>query len=191
MNFEGATQFILQKLENELPKNLTYHNLAHTQEVWQAAIRIGKDENISDDDMKLLQIAALYHDSGWTFSDTEHEMMSCEIALKHLPGFGFTPEEIETVCKLIMATRLPWSPENHLQEIIVDADLDYLGTDRFFPRADALRQELISLGRLPEDANWNKLQIKFLETHKYYTASSIKSRGQKKDENLQQLKKSL
>ena len=191
MNFEGATQFILQKLENELPENLTYHNLAHTKEVYEAAIRIGKDENISDEEMKLLKIAALYHDSGWTFSDTEHEMMSCELAMKYLPEYGFTHDEIEVVCKLIMATRLPWSPDNHLQKIIVDADLDYLGTDRFFPRAEALRQELVSLGRLPESADWNKLQVKFLETHKYYTPSSIKSRAQKKQENLEQLKKQL
>lgn len=191
MNFEGAAQFILQKLENELPKNLTYHNLAHTKEVYEAAIRIGGEEHIAEADMKLLQIAALYHDAGWTFSDTEHEMMSCELAMKYLPGYGFTPEEIEVVCKLIMATRLPWSPDNHLQEIIVDADLDYLGTDTFFPRAEALRQELISLGRLPHTADWNKLQVKFLETHNYYTDSSKKSRGKKKDENLVALKKLL
>jgi uncharacterized protein len=191
MNFEGASQFILHKLENELPDILTYHNLAHTKEVYEAATRIGKEENITDEELQLLQIAALYHDSGWTFSDTEHEMMSCEIVMKYLPDYGFTNEQIEVVCKLIMATRLPWSPEDHLQKIIVDADLDYLGTNRFFPRAEDLRQELISLGRLAADTNWNKLQVKFLETHNYYTPSAIKSRGQKKTENLELLKKSL
>ncbi len=76
MNFEGASRFILEKLERELPDNLTYHNLAHTKEVYEAATRIGKEEDISEADLKLLQIAALYHDAGWTFSDTEHEMMS-------------------------------------------------------------------------------------------------------------------
>jgi len=191
MNFEAASQFILQKLENELPDNLTYHNLAHTKGVYEAATRIGKDENISEDELKLLQIAALYHDSGWTFSDTEHEMMSCEIAMKYLPEYGFTKDQIELVCKLIMATRLPWSPETHLEKIIVDADLDYLGTDRFLTGAEALKQELISLGKLPQGTDWNKLQVKFLETHNYYTPSAIKSRGQKKTENLELLKKSM
>jgi uncharacterized protein len=191
MNFEGAKEFILHKLENELPENLTYHNLAHTKEVFEAATRIGKEENISEDDLKLLQVAALYHDSGWTFSDTEHEMMSCEIVMKYLPDFGFTNQQIEVICKLIMATRLPWSPDDRLQEIIVDADLDYLGTDRFFPRANDLKLELVSLGRLPEGTDWNKLQIKFLETHNYYTPSSQKSRGQKKNENLELLKKMI
>lgn len=191
MNFEGASQFILRKLEEELPENLTYHNLAHTKEVYEAATRIGRTENISEDEMKLLQIAALYHDSGWCFSDTEHEMMSCEFAMKYLPEYDFTPSQIETVCKLIMATRLPWSPESHLEQIIVDADLDYLGTDRFFPRAEDLKQELISLGRLPDGTNWNKLQVNFLETHNYYTHTSQKSRGRKKTENLELLKKML
>ncbi len=191
MNYEGASQFILQKLENELPKNLTYHNLAHTKEVQAAAIRIGMEEHITQEELDLLSIAALYHDSGWTSSNVEHELVSCEIAMKHLPGYGFSKEQIETICKLIMATRLPWAPETHLQKIIIDADLDYLGTDTFFPRAEALRQELISLGKLPDATDWNKLQIVFLETHNYYTPSAIKSRGQKKAENLELLKKSI
>jgi uncharacterized protein len=191
MNFEGASQFILDKLKNELSVNLTYHNLSHTKGVYEAATRIGKEEHISEKDLKLLQIAALYHDSGWTCTNTEHELMSCEIAMKYLPEFEFTPQEIETICKLIMATRLPWAPETHLQEIIVDADLDYLGTDRFLAGADALKQELISMGRLPKEANWNKLQVKFLETHHYYTQSAKLDRDQKKNENLELLKKSL
>ncbi len=108
--------------------------------------------------------------------------------MKYLPEYDFTKQEIEVICKLIMATRLPWSPEDHLQEIIVDADLDYLGTDRFFPRANDLKEELISLGRLPDGTDWNKLQIKFLETHNYYTPASQKSRGEKKNKNLELLK---
>ncbi len=191
MNIEGASQFILDKLENELPKNLTYHNLAHTKGVYEAAIRIGKGENITEDEMLLLRIAALYHDTGWIFTTTEHEMKSCEIAREHLPDYGFSPEQIKVICELIMATRLPWAPWNHLQEIIVDADLDYLGTDRFLSGAEALRKELISLGRLPKDVDWNKLQVKFLETHHYYTEAAKLSRDEKKNENLELLKKSL
>ena len=157
MNLEGASQFILQKLENELPKNLAYHNLAHTKEVHEAAMRIGKEENITEKEMELLRIAALYHDSGWIYNGVGHEAISCEIVRKHLPDYGFNTDQIESICTIIMATKLPYTPENILQKIIMDADLDYLGTDTFFPRAESLRQELVSLGKLAEGADWNKL----------------------------------
>lgn len=191
MDFEGASRFILLKLENELSKNLTYHSLAHTKEVYKAATRLGKEENVSEEDLRFLQIAALYHDSGWLVGRTEHETISCKIVVKYLPKYGFTPEQIEVICNLIMATRLPWSPKNHLEEIIIDADLDYLGTDSFFTKAEALKQELIFLHILPPDgADWNKFQIRFLEMHHYYTPASINSRAKKKSENLELLKKS-
>lgn len=191
MNLKDASQFILQKLENELPKNLTYHNLAHTKEVVEAAMRIGKEENITEKEMELLRAAALFHDSGWIYNGVGHEAISCEIARKNLPEYGFTPEEIEKICSIIMATKLPHTPENLLQKIIMDADLDYLGTDTFFPRAESLRQELVSLGKLPDGADWNKLQVKFIEAHCYFTASSIKNREPKKLENLELLRKSI
>jgi len=78
-----------------------------------------------------------------------------------------------------------------LQKIIMDADLDYLGTDTFFPRAESLRQELVSLGKLTDGADWNKLQVPFIEAHRYFTASSIKNREPKKLENLELLRKSI
>jgi predicted metal-dependent HD superfamily phosphohydrolase len=191
MNLEGASQFILQKLENELPKNLAYHNLAHTKEVHEAAMRIGKEENITEKEMELLRIAALYHDSGWIYNGVGHEAISCEIVRKHLPDYGFNTDQIESICTIIMATKLPYTPENILQKIIMDADLDYLGTDTFFPRAESLRQELVSLGKLAEGADWNKLQVPFIENHHYFTASSIKNREPKKNENLELLRKSI
>ena len=191
MNLEGASQFILQKLENELPKNLAYHNLAHTKEVHEAAMRIGKEENITEKEMELLRIAALYHDSGWIYNGVGHEAISCEIVRKHLPDYGFNTDQIESICTIIMATKLPYTSENILQKIIMDADLDYLGTDTFFPRAESLRQELVSLGKLAEGADWNKLQVPFIEYHHYFTASSIKNREPKKNENLELLRKSI
>ena len=191
MNLEGASQFILQKLENELPKNLAYHNLAHTKEVHESAMRIGKEENITEKEMELLRIAALYHDSGWIYNGVGHEAISCEIVRKHLPDYGFNTDQIESICTIIMATKLPYTPENILQKIIMDADLDYLGTDTFFPRAESLRQELVSLGKLAEGADWNKLQVPFIENYHYFTASSIKNREPKKNENLELLRKSI
>lgn len=189
MNIEGARKFILHKLEVELPPSLTYHNLAHTIEVRDAAMRLAGQEGITGEDLLLLETAALFHDSGYTFSDDNHEMISCELARRHLPRYDYTSQQIDAICKLIMATSLPHEPKSHLEQIIIDADLDYLGTDLYFTRAEALYNELKILGRMEDSAQWYGIQIQFLEKHKFFTKSAITSRAAKKDANFALLKK--
>jgi len=187
MLFEQAGNFILDKLESELRPDLYYHNAAHTRDVHSAAERIGKGERISDYDMKLLLTAACYHDSGFLRASIGHETESCAIAQHALPGFGFSAEEIEVICGMIMATRIPQSPKNHLEEILADADLDYLGRDDFFTIGDKMYKEL-GLGHRDE---WNEMQLKFLERHTYFTQTALDLRDSKKKKHLEQIRKQL
>lgn len=60
-----------------------------------------------------------------------HEFEGCLIARTALPGFGYTGEDI-MICGMIMATKIPQSPTNILEEIICDADLDYLRAVNIF-----------------------------------------------------------
>ena len=54
MKLEEAGKYILEKLKNGLPGQLSYHNAAHTIDVYNAADFIGKQENISDNELTLL-----------------------------------------------------------------------------------------------------------------------------------------
>ena len=40
---------------------------------------------------------------------------------------------------------MPQTPKNHLEEIMCDSDLDYLGRQDFYPIAETLRQELVGI----------------------------------------------
>ncbi len=187
MLFEQAGNFILDKLESELRPDLYYHNAAHTRDVYSAAERIGKGEHICDYDMTLLLTAACYHDSGFLRVAKGHETESCAIAKQALPDFGFSAEDIEKICGMIMATRIPQSPKNHLEEILADADLDYLGRDDFFTIGDKMYKEL-GLGHRDE---WNEMQLKFLERHRYFTQTALDLRDAKKKKHLEQIRKQL
>ena len=184
MLFEQAGQFILDKLNTELPDTLYYHNLAHTEDVYTAAGRLGRSENISDLEMQLLLTAACYHDSGYLHTIIEHERESCRIAREHLPHFGFNELEIDQVCGMIMATRLPQTPHTMLGQILADADLDYLGREDFFEIGDKIFHEL----GMSNWNEWNKIQLKFLEQHRYFTQTALNLRGPKKQENLEKVK---
>ncbi len=187
MELAKAEQFILDKLQKELPEYLYYHSFHHTQDVLSAAMRIATDEGVKGEDAMLLQTAVLYHDAGFTVQYKDHEEIACDIALKSLPGFAYAEEQISIICGMIMATKIPQSPNNLLEEIICDADLDYLGREDFWTISNNLYKELNNFNELNE-RDWYKLQINFFEQHHYFTPSVIKLRAQKKEEHLKEIK---
>lgn len=87
-----------------------------------------------------------------------------------------------------MATKIPQNPQNILEQIIADADLDYLGRDDFEVIADSLFQELRQREMVADLETWNKIQVKFLESHQYWTKSTIALRNEQKMKHLKALK---
>jgi uncharacterized protein len=185
INFTAAKKFILTKLKKELSHKLYYHSPEHTIDVYNATIRLAKMEKVTGHDLLLLKTAALYHNSGLTVKYKEHEIVSIQIASKHLPEFGYEPQDIDLICSLIASTRLPHNATTKLEEIICDADLDYLGRDDFFMIAHKLRYEWEELGYLHSTLKeWYQIQINFLSEHKYFTESAKMMRHNGKIKNL-------
>jgi HD superfamily phosphodiesterase len=191
MQFKEVEKFILGKLKKELPKNLTYHSLGHIKDVYSAAKNLAKLEKVNGDDLTLLLTAVLFHDSGFLIQQKEHERVGCGIAKEYLPAYGYSKDQIEVICGMIMATKIPQDPHNKLEQIICDADLDYLGRDDFFDIGNKLCDELFMYGIISNETEWNKLQVRFLEQHHYFTASSKKLRKAKKAENLALIKSKM
>lgn len=188
MNYHGAKAFILDKLEKELSSKLTYHGLHHTLDVLYITEDLCLNERIDPYDSILLKTAALFHDSGFTISNKNHETLGCQIARKNLPGYGYSPGEIDKVCGMIMATKIPQTPQNFLEKIICDADLDYLGRDDFYDIGATLYQELKAYDVLQSEETWNKIQVNFLEAHKFFTETNINRRTNRKAQYLEELK---
>jgi uncharacterized protein len=168
---------------------LTYHTPGHTKDVLRCCERIALEEGItSKKSLLLLKIAALYHDTGFLLAYRGHEEKSCLLARSDLASLEFAPEDIEKICSMIMATKIPQSPKNHLEEIICDADLDYLGRDDFETISNHLRNEFFKLGVVKTEEEWMQLQIGFFESHSYFTRSAREKRNFKKLKHLEQLK---
>lgn len=191
MEFKEAKKYILNRLKTELPRHLSYHSVEHVKDVFEASKSIAKQEGIKGEDLKLLLTAALYHDSGFLISQKDHEKISSDIAREHLPRFGYNTEQIERICGMIMATKIPQAPKNQLEEIICDADLDYLGRDDFFKIGDKLFSELNIYGMINTEDEWNQLQVRFLENHHYFTKTALSSRKESKDQHLAAIKAKL
>lgn len=191
MDFEAAKKFVLNKLKRELSEDLIYHSVEHTLDVVEATRVFGEMEGLKNRDIRILETAALFHDIGFTESYQKHEASSIKIAREVLPRFGYSQDDIEVIASSIKATEIPQNPQNHLEEILADSDLNYLGRDDMFVIGQRLHYEWGKNGQEISLQEWHKIQIKFLKQHRYFTKSAISLREAKKQENLRELEKSL
>lgn len=191
INYYKAERFIMKQLEERLSDKLHYHSIAHTKDVVSAVERLALMENVTDEGLFLLKTAATYHDAGFVEQYEKNEPIGVRLAAEILPKYGYTEEHIERVKELIYVTAIPHKPKNNLEEIICDADLDYLGRDDFHEIADRLRRELREHGKIDSDRKWDEMQVAFLTQHRYFTKTAIETRRPKKLQNLEEIKQKL
>lgn len=188
MDYEKAQELIVRKLSNELKPEITYHNFDHTKDVLNSVELLGEMEKINGHEMILLKTAALYHDSGMLITYEGHEEASTRLTVEYLPQFGYGKEEIQTINKMILATRLPQHAGTYLEKILCDADLDYLGRSDFFMIALRLQYEWNTLKiHRTTIREWYELQLIFLKEHTYFTRSAQVLRNGKKQDNIREL----
>ena len=184
-DLKSAARHAIQQLEQKLSIVYTYHSLKHTRdEVVGMTERLAILEGINGEDRILMVTGAYFHDIGFTLQRNNHEMVGAQYANNVLPQFGYSPEQIKVVEGIILATRIPQMPQNLLEEIVADADLDSLGRVDFWNRSLALRTEMAMLGFYFTDQEWCERQRGFLRQHHYFTASARRLRDDQKQNNL-------
>ena len=191
MKYDAIHEVIIKLLKDKLPEHLSYHSVNHIIDVIDSVEKIAIAENVNREDLVLLKTAALFHDTGFLYGAKNHEEKSCEIAQEYLLEYDFSQPQLDKIKGMILATKIPQTPHNHLEEILADADLDYLGRDDFFIIGDKLFEELSMFGMVNSERDWNLLQEKFLENHHFFTKTAIERRNQKKQENLNIIKSKL
>ncbi len=191
-DFEAARHYALERLNTELLPELVYHSFWHTKdEVLPGVERFAEWAQIEGEPLLLLRTAALYHDLGFVEIRVGHEVVSARIAAEVLPRFGYRPAQIAQIEGMIMATRLPQTPHNLLEEMLADADLDALGRTDYMPRNQALRAEMAAFGTKHTDKEWLHVQLDFLSNHHYFTAAARALRDTQKQKNIEELKELL
>ncbi len=189
IQFTDIQEMILDRLENELPRYLYYHNVKHTVDVVTEVELIGWAEGLDDEGILLLKTAALFHDAGHIVAYDDHEYHGAQLARKFLPDYGYSKEQIEQICRIIMSTKLPPQPEDIFQQIICDADLDYLGRSDMIPVSNTLYKELSEQDKIGTLNEWNKLQLKFISGHSYFTKTARSLREVNKQKQIERIKR--
>jgi adenylate cyclase len=184
---------IINKLKALLPEGLLYHGVKHALSVEKVAMRYGKLEGITLEEMFLLRTAALYHDSGFMLQYSNNEDYAIGMARSFLPAFGYSSEQIDIVCSIINATKSTVTPETLLEKIICDADHDYLGRADYKIIASRLRAELKEFAQIEmTDEEWVQYQLDyFTQKHVYYTETAKCIRNSSKNVRIAEFRQEL
>jgi uncharacterized protein len=191
-DWEGMKAYVLARLERGLSLDLRYHSIRHTRDdVLPAIDRLAVLSGVDEANLLLLRTAALYHDIGYTEQYANNEPVGARIARETLPDFGYTPDQVEAIVQIILATRMPQMPENFTEALLCDADLDSLGREDYLETSHALHAELVSCGASITLEDWYLRQLNFLSNHIYFTDVARDLRDAGKQENVLLLKKLL
>jgi ligand-binding sensor domain-containing protein/class 3 adenylate cyclase/predicted metal-dependent HD superfamily phosphohydrolase len=190
-SFKKSESRILKLLAEKLPEGLYYHGIHHTIDVTNSAEEIAREEGVEGEDLFLLKTAALFHDAGFVQEYVKNEKIGVTYAREVLPKYGYTERQIDIIDAIIMATEIPQNPKTHLEMIMCDADLDYLGREDFYEISESLKKELIAFGKIKTERQWDEMQIPFLEKHQYFTATNRHRRQPNKLKRIEEIKKKL
>ncbi|WP_165731875.1 Pycsar system effector family protein [Polaribacter sp. 20A6] len=186
-----AEKYVFNLLNKELDAVYVYHNITHTQDVVAYTTELAENLNIDAISKENLQLAALFHDTGFIKDAKKHESESVKIATNFLNENNVDAGRIAVISKLILATKMGNQPDNQLEQIIMDADCAHLGSKSFIDKLELLRKEWESIeNKKFLDTEWIALNINFLtKEHKYHTDYALKNWSKGKNKNVAKLLK--
>lgn len=165
---------------------LPYHNIKHALEVYSTAVTLAFLEEVAEEEKRfLLKTAALLHDIIVVPERKDNEERSAELSQTYLRQRGYSSFQAQEVGQLILATKMPQQPQDLLEQILCDADLDNLGRPDFLECGERVRTEL----GISQNNQWYHRQWEFLRGHNYHTASARALRDEEKQQNLYLLEK--
>jgi len=169
LRLQDLEEDIFLKLSKELPGNLYFHNLARIKEVYNLVDLFGRAEEITDEDKLLLRTASLLHDVGYIWGYDNHEEFSINYAKEILPIYKYSQGQIDKINALIEVTKHMRKPLNKSEEILLDADMNYLSRADFITLNDLYYNESFEKGKISSREDWDKMQIVLLSNHKFYS----------------------
>jgi predicted metal-dependent HD superfamily phosphohydrolase len=147
---------------------------------------------VTGEDLEDLQLACLFHDTGFTEQYEKNEHIGARIARKWLKSNTHPDHRIEKIEAIIMATVLFSKPKTHLEEIIQDADLDNIGTKEEFYYSLDYFDELRTVGKvdLPDCAYWQFVYT-LLTKYKFHTETAKRERHDQQMKDVEHMEKFL
>lgn len=170
-----------------------YHSYEHSIDVMQRSVYLAEQEGLSADDIEMLALAGLFHDTWFIIKYDKNEPIWAKIAKNYLKSISYPNDRIKKIEQIILATDPDYkTPKDIYEKIIKDADMDNLWRDDFEKKSNDIKRELETVKKIKiKDPEWRHSLVELLLEHKYNTESQKKDRNIKKQENLNKMIKEL
>lgn len=187
---QEAREKMQHHFENVMSDKYHFHDFRHVLNVVESCEEISQSYELDEEDQFILQLAAWFHDAGYSQGPENHEERSAAMAQELLEKHQVDAAKIEKVQSAIKATKMPQRPKNTLEKILCDADLSHLGRKNYWERVGKLRYEMaVARDRIMGDEEWLDFEIKFMTEHDYFTKIASALYGKRKRKNLRRLLK--
>lgn len=142
-----AYEYCIEILEKHCA-HYFFHNPEHTKDVFKRATYLAKIEKVDALDLEDLQIATLFHDTGFSIQYAKNEYLGSKIARKWLEERNHPETRIRKIENIIMATIVFSKPKTLLEMIIQDSDMDNIGTEDGMENSLKLEKELKEIAQV-------------------------------------------
>lgn len=167
-----------------------YHSYEHALDVMKRAMYLAEKEWLNKEEIEMLGLAGLFHDTGYIIQYDDNETIGAKIAQNYLKSILYPRDKIKLIEEIILATDIDYKePKNIYEKIIKDADLDNLWRDDFLKKWNNLKREVEEIKQIKiKDPEWVHWSLELLKDVGYYTKTQQKERGKKRIDNLKKLK---
>jgi len=184
MRLTDLEELVFESVLKNPPDYLHYHTIENAQKVYNQAFLLCRAEEVDQDDRLLIRTAALFLFTGLMQAYNNYENRSAVICREILPDFQYSEKQIDQICNLILATKLSFDPQNHLEKILIDAKMDYIGRPSYSNQIKLLYQELKEAGFKINGQQFKKQQLELLYEFKFFTLAAQRLREVKGKEQM-------
>ena len=188
LRLDDLEEKIFEEIIQNFPESFHFHGPEFVKKVYDRSFLLCRSEEIEQEDRLLVRTAALMLFTGLIQDYHQFENRSIVICREILPGFSYTEVQIDRICNLIMATKMPFKPVNRLEKILIDARMEYLGRPDYTENIKLLYKELRENGSKINGQQFKKQQLELLYEFQYFTTAASRLRevsGQKQMSNLE------
>lgn len=165
-----SENYVSALLAEKLPENIIFHNYDHAQRVRSYAETIGGQSGLTPDEMNILRISALFHDTGYVNSYKKYNEESALIATAFLEEHQVDAPTAGHVAEIIRSLKLPQSPKDKIAEALCDADMMFIASDNAIEQFDLLYDEAaLSKSGSGKRSAYEKSCLDLFANHTYFT----------------------
>jgi hypothetical protein len=165
-----SEKYISALLADKLPSTFVFHNFNHALLVKKYAETIGEQADLTADEMNILRICALFHETGYVNSHENYIEESIIIASAFLAEHEVDQQIIDHIAEIIRSRNFPQSPKDKIAEVLCDADMMYITTESGIEQFDLLYEETVMLKKkFHKRPAFERGYIGFFATHTYFT----------------------